>query len=232
MLAHLKGVSVTSHELAPFIDHTLLKPETSRVQVEKLCQEAIEYGFYAVCVNPRFVGVCKQLLQNSPVKIACVVGFPLGANSTRTKVSEAKEAVSSGADEIDMVISLGAVKDDNWIDVQNEIKEIVQAVPHTVVKVIIETSLLTHDEKIKACQASLAAGAHFVKTSTGFNGGGATVEDVLLMKKIVGPHVQVKASGGIRDLESAQKMIAAGATRLGTSSGVLLVTGHATKGDY
>ncbi len=220
------------HHLASYIDHTLLKPETSRVQIEKLCQESIEHGFYAVCVNSRFVAVCKAALKGSPVKIASVVGFPLGACTTSTKVHEAKEAVGNGADEIDMVISLGAIKENDWVTVQAEISQVVDAIPTAILKVIIETSLLSEEEKIKACEISLAAGAHFVKTSTGFSGGGATIEDVQLMKKVVGNRAQVKASGGIKDLSTAEKMIAAGATRLGTSSGVALVTGQKIQGGY
>ncbi len=223
---------MTPLELATYIDHTLLKPETTRVQVEKLCVEATEYGFFAVCVNSRFVEVCKPLLKGSSVKIASVVGFPLGANTSKTKAYEAEEAVLNGAQEIDMVISIGSIKERNWRAVEIDISEVVKAVPDAVVKVIIETSLLNHDEKIKACQASMAAGAHFVKTSTGFNGGGATVDDVKLMKKIVGDSLQVKASGGIRDIATAQEMLSAGATRLGTSSGVLLVTGQKSSGGY
>ena len=220
------------HHLAPYIDHTLLKPETSSVQIEKLCKEAVEYGFYAVCVNSRFVELCQTLLSGSSVKIASVIGFPLGATTTSTKVHEAQEAVKNGAHEIDMVISLGAIKENNWLYVQNDISQITKAVPQTIVKVIIETFLLSDEEKVKACQACLSAGAQFVKTSTGFNGGGATVEDVLLMKKAVGGLAQVKASGGIKDLMTAEKMIAAGATRLGTSSGVLLVTDQKIQGGY
>ncbi len=220
------------HHLAPYIDHTLLKPETSSVQIEKLCKEAVEYGFYAVCVNSRFVELCQTLLRGSSVKIASVIGFPLGAVTTSTKVYEAKEAVKNGAHEIDMVISLGAIKENNWLYVQNDISQIVQAVPQSIVKVILETFLLSKEEKVKACQACLSAGAQFVKTSTGFNGGSATVEDILLMKKTVGDLTQVKASGGIKDLMTAEKMIAAGATRLGTSSGVLLVTDQKIQGGY
>ena len=220
------------HQLASYIDHTLLKPETSRAQIEKLCQEAMEHSFYAVCVNSRFVEFCRATLLGSPVKIASVVGFPLGACTTSTKVYEAKQAVECGADEIDMVISLGAVKENDWSFVQADISKVLTAIPNSILKVIIETSVLSDEEKIKACQASLAAGAHFVKTSTGFNGGGATVEDILLMKKVVGNHAQIKASGGIKDLASAEKMIRAGATRLGTSSGVLLMTGQKIQGGY
>lgn len=223
---------MTPSELAPYIDHTLLKPETTRVQIEKLCQEAIEYGFFAVCVNSRFVQICKGLLKESPVKIASVVGFPLGATTTKVKVAEAQEAVFMGADEIDMVLAIGAAKDGQWDYVENDIREVVKAVPHTTVKVILETSLLDQNEKIMACEVSLKAGAHFVKTSTGFGGGGATVEDVKLMKQTVGSKAKVKASGGIRDFTTAQAMIQAGAERLGTSSGVLLVTGKTSQGGY
>jgi deoxyribose-phosphate aldolase len=177
---------MTTFELAPYIDHTLLKPETTRVQVEKLCQEAMEYGFYAVCVNSRFVEVCKDALKGSPVKIASVVGFPLGASTTKTKVGEAQEAVLKGADEVDMVISIGAVKEGNWKYVEKDINEVVCAIPQAVVKVILETSLLTKEEIAKACEVCVFAAAHFVKTSTGFSTSGANVEDVKLMKSIVG----------------------------------------------
>ncbi len=220
------------HPLASYIDHTLLKPETSRAQIKKLCHEAMEHSFYAVCVNSRFVEVCKSALHGSQVKIASVVGFPLGACSTSTKVYEAVEAIKNGADEIDMVLSIGAIKDNDWAYVKEDILQVVQAIPKSVVKVIIETALLSEDEKVKACRICLEAGAHFVKTSTGFNGGGATVSDITLMKKIVGDQAQVKASGGIKDIATAEKMIAAGATRLGTSSGVLLVTGQSIQGGY
>jgi deoxyribose-phosphate aldolase len=223
---------VTPNELAPYIDHTLLKPETTRVQVEKLCQEAQEYGFFAVCVNSRFVEVCKDLLKGSPVKIAAVVGFPLGAMDTKAKAYETKEAVAKGADEIDMVISIGAIKENNWSEVERDIAEVVKAASKATVKVIIETSLLNNEEKVKACEASVKAGAHFVKTSTGFNGGGATVEDIKLMKKAVGHRAKIKASGGVRDLATAKAVIEAGADRIGTSSGVLLITGKTSSGGY
>lgn len=223
---------MTPLELAPYIDHTLLKPETTRVQVEKLCQEALEYSLYAVCVNPRFVQTCRQHLSKSSVKIASVVGFPLGASTTRTKIQEAEEAVLHGAHEIDMVIWLGGVKSAEWGEVEADIRGVVQAVPPAMVKVIIETGLLSKEEKIKACEVSVRAGAHFVKTSTGFNGGGATAEDVKLMKSLVGQKAQVKASGGIKDFKTALAMIQAGASRIGTSSGVQLITQGTASGSY
>ena len=206
------------------IDHTLLKPNSSKDEIEQLCNEAIKYQFAAVCVNPYYVSYCKKLLKNTDVKIATVVGFPLGASTKNTKVFETIDAINKGADEIDMVINIAALKDGAYQVVSDEIKDIVKAAHKKVlVKVIIETCLLNDDEKKKACELALEAGADFVKTSTGFSTGGATVEDVKLMKSVVGDKMQVKASGGIRDLEAAKMMIEAGATRLGTSSGVKIV---------
>lgn len=203
------------------IDHTILKPEATKDMVEKLCKEAMEYKFAAVCVNPYYVRFCKDILKGSSVKVATVVGFPLGANTNEVKAFETRDAINNGADEIDMVINIGALKVKDYKTVKEDIEAVVEAAKDkAIVKVIIETYLLTDEEKIKACELSMEAGADFVKTSTGFSNGGATVEDVKLMKSIVGDKLEVKASGGVRDLESAKKMVEAGATRLGTSSGV------------
>ncbi len=206
------------------IDHTLLKPDASKDMILKLCQEAMDYNLGQICVNPYHISYCKELLKDSDVKIATVVGFPLGANTKEVKAFESKEAVKNGAHEIDMVINIGALKDKDYDIVRDDIKEVVNAShPNAIVKVIIETCLLTDEEKKIACKLSMEAGADFVKTSTGFSTGGATVEDVKLMKSVVGDMLEIKASGGVRDLESAKAMIQAGATRLGTSSGVKIV---------
>lgn len=203
------------------IDHTILKPEATKDMVEILCKEAIEHKFAAVCVNPYYVKLCKEILKDSNVKVATVVGFPLGANTKEVKALETIDAIKNGADEIDMVINIGALKAKDYAVVKEDIQAVVEASKDkAIVKVIIESCLLTDEEKIKACELSMEAGAHFVKTSTGFSTGGATIEDVKLMKSVVGDNLEVKASGGVRDLESAKRMIEAGATRLGTSSGV------------
>lgn len=210
--------------IASMIDHTILKADATKEMVQTLCEEAIEYKFAAVCVNPCHVEYCHELLKNSNVKVATVIGFPLGANTKETKAFEATDAINKGADEVDMVINIGALKDENYDLVKADIEEVVSAANgNAVVKVIIETSLLTDEEKKKACQLALDAKADFVKTSTGFSTGGATEEDVKLMKSIVGDNLGVKASGAVRDLEAANRMIKAGATRLGTSSGVKIV---------
>jgi len=208
--------------LAAIIDHTLLKPEASASSIEQLCREALTYRFAAVCVNPCHVATCVRLLHEQ-VPVATVVGFPLGANTTPTKVYETREAVQAGAQEIDMVINIGALKSGALDYVADEIAAIVAAAQPAIVKVIIETALLTDDEKRLACQLALKAGAHFVKTSTGFSKGGATVEDVRLMRNVVGDRMGVKASGGIRSLQDALAMVEAGANRLGTSSGVAIL---------
>ena len=213
-------------DISKTIDHTLLKPDASKDGVEKLCKEAAEYKFKAVCVNPSHIELCKKLLKDTEVKVATVVGFPLGANTTETKVFETKDSVLKGADEIDMVINIGALKEGDHQLVENDIKAVVNACEgKAIVKVIIETCLLTDYEKRKACELSMSAGAHFVKTSTGFSTGGATVEDVALMKSVVGSNLEVKASGGVRDRETALLMIEAGATRIGTSSGIKIIEG-------
>lgn len=218
--------------LASYIDHTILKPETTEAQVRQICQEALDHKFFSVCVNTSFVPLCKGLLKNSSVKVCAVVGFPLGAMSTAVKTYETKWAVENGADEIDMVIQIGELKSKNYDYVRADIRSVVEAAQGHTVKVIIETSLLSQEEKIKACELSKEAKAHFVKTSTGFGGGGATVEDIQLMKNVVGDLLQVKASGGVRDQATAQAMIAAGASRLGTSSGVQLVKNQSAIGAY
>ena len=209
--------------LNKYIDHTILKATASSTDVQKLCEEAIEHKFYSVCVNGCYVADAKHLLQGTDVKVAAVVGFPLGAMTTAAKVFEAKEAVENGASEIDMVINIAKLKDGEFEFVENEIRQIKEAIGDNVLKVIIETCYLTDEEKVKACELSLAAKADFVKTSTGFGTGGATYEDVKLMKSVVGDNAKVKASGGVRDKETAQKYVDLGAERLGTSSGIEIV---------
>ena len=210
-------------ELNKYIDHTILKATASSADVQKLCEEAIEHEFYSVCVNGCYVVDAKHLLQGTDVKVAAVVGFPLGAMTTAAKVFEAKEAVENGANEVDMVINVAKLKDGEFDYVENEIRQIKEAIGDNVLKVIIETCYLTDEEKVKACELSLAAKADFVKTSTGFGTDGATYEDVKLMKSVVGDNAKVKASGGVRDKETAQKYINLGAERLGTSSGIDIV---------
>ncbi len=218
--------------IAKSIDHTLLKPDATFAQIHTLVDEAKQYRFFSVCVNPAYVATCADLLKGSGVQVCTVVGFPLGASSTAVKVFETAHAIKDGANEIDMVINIGALKSQKLLLVEEDIREVVYAAEGKVVKVIIETSLLTNEEKVLACQIAEKAGANFVKTSTGFNGGGATLEDVRLMKESVSSTVEVKASGGIRDLEAAKKMLAAGATRLGTSAGVSIVKGITSQEFY
>ncbi len=206
-----------------YIDHTLLKAQATRSEIERLCQEAKKYQFISVCVNPYWVAYANELLHDTSVKVCTVIGFPLGANTSSVKAFEAKEAVKSGADEVDMVINVGLVKDGLWDQVQVDIKAVVDAAKPALVKVIIETCLLEHDEIVNSCQAAQQAGADFVKTSTGFSTGGATVDDVALMRQTVGPDMGVKASGGIHTFEEAQALIEAGASRLGASKGVAIV---------
>ena len=212
-------------EINKFIDHTILKATATKEDVKKLCDEAKEYGFYSVCVNGANVEYAFSQVKDSDVKVAAVVGFPLGAMAADVKVFEAKKAIEDGASEIDMVINIGALKDKDYDLVENEIRKIKEAIGSNVLKVIIETCYLADDEKVKACELSVNAKADFVKTSTGFGTGGATFEDVELMKKTVGDKAEVKASGGVKDLETAKKYIELGATRLGTSSGIAIVTG-------
>ena len=211
-------------ELAAYIDHTLLKPEATIEDIKKLCEEAKRYSFASVCVNPLFVKDCNRILKDSTVKVCTVVGFPLGATTTVTKVEEAKDAIKNGAEELDMVIPIGVLKQGDFNYVENDIRSIVVAAGNNVlIKVIIETCLLTNEEKIKACEIAHKAGAHFVKTSTGFNKAGATVDDVKLMRTIVGDGMGVKAAGGIRDYQTALTMIKAGANRIGASASVKIV---------
>ena len=193
--------------LNKYIDHTILKATASSADVQKLCEEAIEHEFYSVCVNGCYVADAKHLLQGTDVKVAAVVGFPLGAMTTASKVFEAKEAIENGASEIDMVINVAKLKDGEFDYVENEIRLIKEAIGNNVLKVIIETCYLTDEEKVKACELSLVAKADFVKTSTGFGTGGATYEDVKLMKSVVGDNAKVKASGGVRDKETDQKYV-------------------------
>ena len=209
--------------IASMIDHTLLKPEATPAQVERLCAEAAEYHFASVCVNPVYIPLAARLLKGTGVKVCCVVGFPLGAIAPEQKAAEAASCAAMGAEELDMVIHVGAAKAGDWVLVQRDIEGVVKAAAGHTVKVIIETCLLTDEEKVKACEAAKAAGAHFVKTSTGFSTGGATTHDIALMRKTVGPEMGVKASGGIRDYETAMAMIEAGANRIGASAGIAIV---------
>jgi deoxyribose-phosphate aldolase len=213
-------------EMRKYIDHTLLKPEATIEQIDKLIEEAKQYGFYSVCVNSSWVTYCAKKLRGTGVKVAAVVGFPLGAMDPRSKSFETRGAVENGASEIDMVINVGALKSGDYKLVEEDIRWVLRACRGTtVLKCIIETSLLTDEEKVIVCETAKRVGAHFVKTSTGFSKGGATVEDVALMRRTVGPDMGVKASGGVRSYQDAVAMIQAGATRLGTSSGVAIVTG-------
>ena len=218
---------------AKMIDHTLLKAEATKEQIEKICAEAKQFGFASVCVNPTWVKYCSELLQNTEVLVCTVIGFPLGANTPAVKAFEAKDAIANGAKEVDMVINIGALKDKNYELVQADIAAVVEAVKGSaIVKVIIETCLLTDEEKVKACELSVAAGADFVKTSTGFSTGGATEEDIALMRKTVGSDLGVKASGGVRSLEDMKKMVEVGATRIGASSGVAIMNGLTSDSNY
>jgi len=214
------------------IDHTILKADTTKASVTKICQEAIEYDFASVCINPTWVSYCAELLKDSDVKVCTVIGFPLGANTTATKVFEAKDAIENGADEIDMVINIGALKDGNVDYVYEDIKAVVDACEGHIVKVIIETCLLTEEEKVAACLAVKKAKAAFVKTSTGFSTAGTTPEDVKLMKDTVGDSCEVKAAGGVRNFNDMIKVVEAGATRIGTSAGCQLVKGEESQTDY
>lgn len=211
-----------------YCDHTVLKPETTRKTIEQFCNEAKEYGFASICCNPTHVRYVSSLLKGSGVKTCTVIGFPLGANTPFVKAMETRDAIANGAEEVDMVINIGALKDGDYDLVSQDIKAVVDAAAgQAIVKVIIETSALTDQEKIKACLLAKNAGTNFVKTSTGFGKGGATVEDITLMKKTVGDNIQVKASTGVNNREDADRMIKAGATRLGTSKGIIIVKGTA-----
>lgn len=219
--------------LAGYIDHTLLKPDATREQVLKLCQEAVTHHFWSVCVNPFYVSTAAEALKGSDVKVCSVIGFPLGASVTSIKAAETRQAIADGASEIDMVINVAALKNGETQWVQQDIEGVVAALEgKAILKVILETCLLTREEIILACELSMAAGADFVKTSTGFSTGGATREDVLLMRSIVGPNMGVKASGGIRSREIALTMIGAGANRIGASASVAIVQGEESNADY
>lgn len=209
--------------IAKMIDHTMLKADASEKTILRYCREAKEYGFASICVNTCFVPLVAKELKGSGVKTCCVVGFPLGAMSTSAKAFEAKQAVADGAEEVDMVINIGAMKDARFDFVKQDIEAVVEASKPAIVKVIIETCLLTDEEKVKACELSVEAGAAFVKTSTGFSTGGATVADVKLMKETVGDRAKVKASGGIRTPEDAKALIEAGADRIGAGNGIVLL---------
>lgn len=219
--------------VAGLIDHTLLKADATKEQVRVLCEEAKEYHFASVCVNPTWVKYASELLTGSDVKVCTVIGFPLGATTTETKAFETKDAIANGAHEVDMVINIGALKDKDDELVEKDIRAVAAAATGKALsKVIIETSLLTEEEKVRACELAVKAGADYVKTSTGFSTGGATPEDVALMRKTVGPDIGVKASGGVRNTEDAQKVIEAGATRIGASAGVSIVKGLTADSDY
>lgn len=215
------GKHMNKEEFAPYIDHTGLKPDLLTTDIKKLCNEAIEYSFASVCVNPYYVSTAKEFLKYSKVKVCTVVGFPLGATTTEVKVLEASQAIKNGAAEIDMVLNIGALREKKFDYVEKEIKTICESCKgKAFVKVIIETCLLDNNQIIKACELAVSAGADYVKTSTGFSLSGAKESDVALMKETVGNSIGIKASGGIKDLDSLINMIKAGATRIGTSSSV------------
>lgn len=212
-------------EIAGLIDHTLLKADTTKEQIKALCEEARQYQFASVCVNPTWVKYASELLRDSQVKVCTVIGFPLGANTPEVKAFETKNAIENGAHEVDMVINIGALKDKDDELVEGDIRSVIEAAAgKAITKVIIETCLLTDEEKIRACEWAVKAGADFVKTSTGFSTGGATVTDVSLMRKTVGPEIGVKASGGVRTVKDAKAVIEAGASRIGASAGIAIVT--------
>lgn len=219
--------------IANMIDHTLLKADATKEQLEILCQEAKTHGFFSVCVNPTWIEKAVELLKGSDVKVCTVIGFPLGASTSETKSFETKDAIQKGAREVDMVINIGKLKDGDDAAVEQDIRRVVEAAEgKALVKVIIETSLLTKEEKIRACQLAVKAGADYVKTSTGFSTGGATVEDIKLMRETVGPEIGVKASGGVRNREGVEAMVEAGATRIGASSSVAIVQGETGSSAY
>ena len=219
------GVAPTDGRLAPMIDHTLLKPDATQDQIAQLCYEARKFHFASVCINPANVKMCAELLKDSGVPVCVVVGFPLGATSTEAKVFETQQAIRDGAGEVDMVVNIGGLKSRDYELVERDIASVARAchADNTILKVIIEAALLTDEEKVIACQLAKVAGADFVKTSTGFGPGGATAEDVALMRRVVGPTMGVKAAGGIRTYADAQKMIAAGASRIGASASVKIM---------
>jgi deoxyribose-phosphate aldolase len=222
-----------SQNVAGLIDHTLLKADATKEQIKVLCEEAREYNFASVCVNPTWVKYASELLEGSEVKVCTVIGFPLGATTPETKAFETKDAIANGAHEVDMVINIGALKDKDDELVERDIRAVVAAsTGKALSKVIIETSLLTDEEKVRACELAVKAGTDYVKTSTGFSTGGATVQDIALMRKTVGPDIGVKASGGVRNTSDAQNVIEAGATRIGASAGVSIVKGLTADSDY
>ena len=219
-------MKITREELGKTIDHTILKAEATAEQITKLCEEAREYNFASVCVNGSNTALCARLLKGSGVDVCVVVGFPLGSATSESKAFEAGDAIGKGADEIDMVLNVGALKSKDEAAVLADIEQVCQAAKGKTVKVIIEACYLTEPEKRKACELAKQAGAHFVKTSTGFGTGGATIEDVQLMKSVVGDDMRIKAAGGIRSFDDAVRMIEAGANRLGTSSGIKIMEGY------
>lgn len=227
-------VNLSSEQIAKYIDHTLLKQEASLEQITKLCEEAKKYKFAAVCVNAGYIEECARLLNSTDVKIASVVGFPLGATLSSVKAFETEQVIKAGANEIDMVLNMGAMKSGNYALVKDDVAAVVKTAHahNSIVKVILETCLLTKEEIVKACEICKEAGADFVKTSTGFNTAGATVEDVSLMRKTVGPKMGVKAAGGVRTRDDVLAMIEAGATRIGTSGGVKIMEGSEIKSGY
>jgi deoxyribose-phosphate aldolase len=218
--------------IAAYIDHTLLKPDATKDQIDVIVEEAAAHKFASVCVNPYWVSYCADKLQGTDVKVCTVIGFPLGASTSAVKALETKDAIEKGAGEIDMVINIGALKSGDLVTVESDIRAVTEAADGVLTKVIIETALLTEEEKVTACELAVKAGADFVKTSTGFSGGGATVADIALMRKTVGPDIGVKASGGVRDREATLAMIEAGATRIGASAGVQIIAGGAGTSDY
>ncbi|WP_114345152.1 deoxyribose-phosphate aldolase [Gottfriedia acidiceleris] len=218
---------------ANLVDHTLLRADAKREEIAKLAEEAKEFSFASVCINPTWVSYASELLKDSSVKVCTVIGFPLGANTPEVKAFETTNAIENGAEEVDMVINISALKEKNDELVERDVRAVVEAAKgKALVKVIIETCLLTDEEKVRACELSVKAGADFVKTSTGFSTGGATVEDVALMRKTVGENVGVKASGGVRNLKDVENVVAAGANRIGTSSGVKIVQGEEANTAY
>lgn len=227
-------INLDAKELAAMIDHTLLKPEATISEIKQLCEEAMQYNFASVCVNPSYVATCFDLIKSSNVKVCTVIGFPLGVTTTQSKFLEAEEAIKNGAEELDMVLNIGRLKDEEYDFVYNDLKSIADlSKKHLCTsKVILETCLLNDEEKIAACLLAKEAGLNFVKTSTGFSKGGATTHDVSLMKFVVGDKLKVKASGGIRSYEDAIAMINAGATRLGASAGVKIIAGQKSESNY
>ena len=220
----VKNENISERQIASIIDHTLLKPDATEADIKRVCEEALTYGFASVCINPYWVKLTSRLLKNSTVKTCSVIGFPLGANSPEVKTFETKNAVMNGAEEVDMVINIGALKSGKYEEVKRDIEGVVKASgPSVKVKVILETALLTDEEKIKGSVLAMEAGADFVKTSTGFGPGGATAHDVALMKKVVNGRLGVKAAGGIHSYEEAIKMLKAGATRIGTSASIQIL---------